>query len=300
MHFLDVLIEPIRHRCHFGPEDKPSIKPKDMEALLKSTQTKRKTNSHTQPKKRGKKVIPEYNSFPVNKPGVPKVQRTGKTVAGNSIKRGCQRAFLAKKPYLDPTLCILIYENTEHLNAQGELCHGTMVQGTRYALGAGLSEELKMRIAEMHAFGLSPAQIMQQHIKEVRELAIANGTVTRDTFLLPVDVRNICRKRAEELWAKHPSDPVSVRMWVMENPENVFYYQEHSLLDINSQVQDESPFTLGLQSEWQLQMMIKFGHNSALSIDATFGTSQTRVSHHTMSFIYFSCPSISFHVLQVA
>ena len=90
---------------------------------------------------------------------------------------------------------------------------------------------------------------------------------------MPVDVRNICRKRAEELWEKHPSDPVSVRMWVMENPENVFYYQMHSLHDINSQVQNDSLFTLGIQSEWQLQMMIKFGHKSVLSIDATFGTS---------------------------
>ena len=261
-----------------------------MQALLKSTQRKRKNrNVPVQPKKKGKKVIPEYDSFPVNKPAVAKVKRIGKTLAGNSIKRGCQRAFLAKKPYLDGSLCILVYENTEHLNTQGELCHGTMVQGTRYALGAGLSEELKIKIAQMHAFGLSPAQIMQHHTKEVRELAIANGPVTRDTFLLPVDVRNICRKRAEELWEKHPSDPVSVRMWVMENPENVFYYQEHSLLDINSQVQNDSPFTLGIQSEWQLQMMIKFGHKSALSIDATFGTSQTRVSHSSLSFNNISC-----------
>ena len=107
-------------------------------------------------KKRGKKVIPEYDSFPVNKADVAKVKCIGKTLAGNSIKRGCQRAFVAKKPFLDGSLCILIYENTEHLNTQGELCHGTMVQGTRYALGAGLSEELKMKIAQMHAFGLSP------------------------------------------------------------------------------------------------------------------------------------------------
>ena len=45
----------------------------------------------------------------------------------------------------------------------------------------------------------------------------------------------------------------------MENLENVFYYQEHFLLDINSQVPNDSPFTLGVQSEWQLKMMLKFG-----------------------------------------
>ena len=172
---------------------------------------------------------------------------------------------------------MLVYENTMHLNALGEQCHGSMVSGFRYALGAGISQDMKYKIAKMHAFGLSPTQIMQQHTKEVRLLSLSNGPVTRDTFLLPSDVGNIVRKRAEELWMKHPSDPISVRMWTTENPENVFYYQEHSLIDLNSSSQCEAPFTLGIQTEWQLEMMEKFGNNSALSIDATFGTTQTRV-----------------------
>jgi hypothetical protein len=53
---------------------------------------------------------------------------------------------------------------------------------------------------------------MQQHTKEVTDLALVNGIVTSDTFLLPSDVSNICRKRAEELWMKDPSDPISVCM----------------------------------------------------------------------------------------
>jgi hypothetical protein len=265
-----------RYRCNFGPEDKSDIVPDDMQALLKSTQKKNK-QAMVHKKKRGRKVVPEYDSFPVTTSIRPKATRIGKTVAGYSVKRGCQRCFVAKKPYLDHSLCLLIYENAEHLNAAGEHCHGTMVCGFRYALGAGVSEEMKLKIAEMHAYGLSPAQIMQQHTKEVRELALSNGLVTRDTFLLPSDIKNICRKRAEDLWEKHPSDPISVRMWAAENPDSVFYYQEHSLMDLNSQTQDDSPFTIGIQTEWQLEMMAKFGHNSALSIDATFGTSQTRV-----------------------
>ena len=184
---------------------------------------------------------------------------------------------MAKQSYLDPSLCMLVYENTMHLNALGEQCHGSMVSGFRYTLGDGISQDMKYKIAKMHAFGLSPAQIMQQHTKEVRELALSNGPVTRDTFLLPSDVRNVVRKRAEELWMKHPSDPISVRMWTTENPDNVFYYQEHSLMDLNSSTQSEVPFTLGIQTEWQLEMMEKIGNNSALSIDATFGTTQTRV-----------------------
>ena len=228
-------------------------------------------------RKKGKKVIPEYDAFPVNKATAAKVKRISRTVVGCSIKRGCQRCFVAKKPYLDPSLCMLVYENTMHLNSRGEHCHGSMVAGFRYALGAGISESMKHKIAQMHAFGLSPAQIMQQHTKEVRDLALVNGPVTRDTFLLPSDVKNICRKRAEELWMKDPSDPISVRMWTLEHPDNVFFYQEHSLIDLNYSTQNDVPFTIGIQTEWQLEMMAKFGHNIALSIDATFGTSQTRV-----------------------
>ena len=262
-----------------------------MQALLKSTQKK---NKQVMKKKRGKKVVPEYDSFPMTTSTRPKTTRIGKTLAGYSVKRGCQRCFVAKKPYLDHELCLLIYENAEHMNAIGEHCHGTMVGGFRYALGAGISEEMKLKIAEMHAYGLSPAQILQQHTKNVRELAVSNGLVTRDTFLLPSDIKNICRKRAEDLWEKHPSDPISVRMWAAENAESVFYYQEHSLMDLNSQTQDDSPFTIGIQTEWQLEMMAKFGHNNALSIDATFGTSQTRVRYSPSPSCLWLCSSIIF------
>ena len=135
---------------------------------------------------------------------------------------------------------MLIYENTMHFNARGEYCHGSMVSGFRYALGVGISEDMKYKIAKMHAFGLFPAQIMQHHTKDVRELALSNGPVTRYTFLMPTDVRNICRKRAEELWMKHPFDTVSVCMWTQENPDNVFYYQEHSLMDMNASTQSDA------------------------------------------------------------
>jgi hypothetical protein len=62
---------------------------------------------------------------------------------------------------------MLIYENAEHINAAGEHYHGTMLGGFRYALGAGISEEMKQKTTQMHAYGLSPAQIMQHHTKEV-------------------------------------------------------------------------------------------------------------------------------------
>ena len=143
--------------CNFGPEDKSDIVPDIMQALLKSTQKNRKTKrirkAMLQKKKRGKKVVPEYDSFPMTTSTRPKAMHIDKTLAGYSVKRGCQRCFIAKKPYLDHSLCLLIYENVENLNVAGEHCHGTMVGGFKYALGAGVSEEMKLKIVEMHTMG---------------------------------------------------------------------------------------------------------------------------------------------------
>jgi hypothetical protein len=158
-----------------------------------------------------------------NKATAAKVKRIGNIVVGGFIKKGYQRCFLAKKPYLYPSLCMLVLENTMHLNSRGEHCHGSMVNVLWYALGVGISKNLKHKIAQMHDFGLSHAQIMQQHTKEVRDLAFANGTVTRDTFLLPSNVRNFCRKRAKELWMKNLFDPINVR--VREHLNHVLFYQ---------------------------------------------------------------------------
>ena len=49
----------------------------------------------------------------------------------------------------------------------------------------------------MYAIRLSLVQIMQQHIKEVRE--VANGSVTHDKFMLLSNIRNNYQKRVEEL-----------------------------------------------------------------------------------------------------
>ena len=251
-----------------------------------------------------KKVVLEYDSLSINKIIVVKVKRTGKIVFGGSIKRRCQHWFVAKKPYLNPSLCIPVYKNTMHLNTRGEHCQGSMVNGFRYALGVGISEDMKHKIAQMHVFRLSPAQIMQEHTKEVKNLALATGNVTCNTFLLPSDVRNICRKRAKELWMKDFSDPISVRMWTLEHPNKMFFYPKHALMDLNYSPQNDAPFTIGIHTKWQLEMMEIFGHNNALSIDATFGTSQTQVWRIPCCRLYYvfviCCIVMSSHLLSLS
>jgi hypothetical protein len=64
------------------------------------------------------------------------------------------------------------------------------------------------------------------------------------------NVRNLAKKKANEVWKKHHKDPINVRMWVLENIDLVFYYVQHALLDLNFQTQDDTPFTLGIQISW--------------------------------------------------
>ena len=71
-------------------------------------------------------------------------------------------------------------------------------------------------------------------------------------------------------------------------------------MDLNYSTQNDVPFSLGIQTAWQLEMMAKFGHNSALSIDATFGTNQTRVRHilclNFQHMLIVQCQVMSFHL----
>jgi hypothetical protein len=95
-------------------------------------------------------------------------------------------------------------------------------------------------------------------------------------FVMAYDVRNIANKRVEETWMKHKKETLSIRLWKDENIKQVFFYQKHGLLNMNKVKQDDAPFTLGFHTDWQMTMLLKFGHRSAISIDATFGTSHSR------------------------
>jgi hypothetical protein len=94
--------------CNFGPQDYTNVLPEDMQKLLLSTQQKQKQHqvNGTISKKNGKKALLEFLES--------NHQAQQKTYISNtmfrmSIKRGCQRDFIAKQPHLDQSLCQLIY-----------------------------------------------------------------------------------------------------------------------------------------------------------------------------------------------
>ncbi len=91
---------------------------------------------------------------------------------------------------------------------------------------------------------------MVHHKTYIKEKALNNEPMTCDIFVLPCGVRNLTKKRVDELWQKHPKDPINVRIWVLENLNSIFYYVQHALLDLNLLNQDDTPFTLEIQTPW--------------------------------------------------
>ena len=94
------------------------------------------------------------------------------------------------------------------------------------------------------------------------------GPNNRDDLLTRNDVRNMERVIRQSLYALDPNDLISIQTWVQRHQKHVFFYQDFSITE---------PFILGIQTEWQLQQMIRFGHNSYIAADCTFGSSKLRV-----------------------
>jgi len=65
-------------------------------------------------------------------------------------------------------------------------------------------------------------------------MALKNEPVTRNTFVPLSNAWKLAKKWIDELWQKHYKDPISVRMWVVENPNSVFFYVQDVPMDLNS------------------------------------------------------------------
>jgi hypothetical protein len=67
-------------------------------------------------------------------------------------------------------------------------------------------------------------------------------------------------------------------MWVSKNKDKVFFYQE-SKVEVEGTLQGcNMLFTIGIQIKWHKEMMLCHGHESGVSIDATFGTNNKKIT----------------------
>jgi hypothetical protein len=57
-------------------------------------------------------------------------------------------------------------------------------------------------------------------------------------------------------------------MWVQRHQKHVFFFQDMSSTE---------PFILGIQTDWQLQQMIRYGHSGSVASHSTFGLKKLKV-----------------------
>jgi hypothetical protein len=65
--------------------------------------------------------------------------------------------------------------------------------------------------------------------------------------------------------------------WALQHLKDVFFFQDVG--EING---TQVPFTIGIQTPTQCESMLSYGHNGAISMDATFGTNDMKFHLFTL------------------
>ncbi|XP_052194474.1 uncharacterized protein LOC127802608 isoform X2 [Diospyros lotus] len=200
---------------------------------------------------------------------VPKKKSAGRP----NTKRGCTCHFIVKRLIAEPSVALVIYNQDKHVDKKGLPCHGPQdkkAAGTRAMYAPYISEDLRLRVLSLLYVGVSVETIMQRHNESVER---QGGPSNRDDLLTHRYVRRQERSIRRSTYELDADDAVSLSMWVESHQNHVFFYEDFS---------DSNPFVLGIQTEWQLQQMIRFGYHSLVASDSRFGTNKLKYSVHSL------------------
>lgn len=196
-----------------------------------------------------------------------------KSAGRPSTKRGCTCRFIVKRLIAEPSVALIIYNHDKHVDKKGLPCHGPQdknAAGTRAMFAPHISEDLRLRILSLLYVGVSVETIMQRHNESVKR---QGGPHNRDDLLDPRFVRTQERNIRRSTYELDEDDAISISMWVENHPSQVFFYEDFT---------DSEPFVLGIQTEWQLQQMIRFGNHSLVASDSSFGTNKLKYPIHSL------------------
>ncbi|KAG7543048.1 Zinc finger SWIM-type [Arabidopsis thaliana x Arabidopsis arenosa] len=200
---------------------------------------------------------------------VPKKNNAGRP----NSKRGCRCHFIVKRLIAEPTVALVIYNNDKHVDEKGLPCHGPQdkkAAGTRAMFAPYISEDLRLRVSSLLYVGVSVETIMQRHNESVEK---QGGPSNRDDLLTHRYVRRLERSIRRSSYELNEDDDISISMWVESHQSHVFFFEGFS---------DTDPFSLGIQTEWQLQQMIRFGNCRLLASDSRFGTNTLKYPIHSL------------------
>ncbi|WCJ34686.1 SWIM zinc finger family protein [Euphorbia peplus] len=176
--------------------------------------------------------------------------------------RGCTCHFVVKRLYAHPSLALIIYNDRRHVNKSGFVCHGPL---DRDAIGPGakkipyICNEIQQQTMSMIYLGIPEENVLEKHIEGIQRYCGSNANANSLASQYVHKLGMIIKRSTHEL---DLDDQSSIKMWVERNKKSIFFYQESSEAD---------SFILGIQTEWQLQQMVRFGHRSLVAADSTFG-----------------------------
>ncbi|KAL8045104.1 hypothetical protein ABFX02_08G090900 [Erythranthe guttata] len=176
--------------------------------------------------------------------------------------RGCTCHFIVKRLYARPSLALLIYNDRRHVNKSGFICHGPL---DKDAIGPGaknipyVCSEVQQQTMSMIYLGIPEENVLEKHIEGIERYGGSDAKVKSLACQYVQKLGMIIKRSTHEL---DLDDQASVRLWVERNKKSIFFYRDSS---------ESEPFILGVQTEWQLQQMTRFGHRSVVAVDSTFG-----------------------------
>ncbi|GLJ06633.1 hypothetical protein SUGI_0043560 [Cryptomeria japonica] len=180
-------------------------------------------------------------------------------------KRGCTWHFIVKVLYGRPDVAILILKQPLHVDKNGEACHG--VDDTSNELHSQFApnpfDECKAYIERLLVMDVSIDAIMDRHLDDPIFHDILKK---RDSFVTRKDVMNTAMRVHSIRSRKHVHDATSILEWKKQDEANFFFFQQPQAADKH--------FIMGIQTTWMLDMMVRFSHDSIISMDSTFATNK--------------------------
>jgi hypothetical protein len=143
-----------------------------------------------------------------------------------------------------------------------------------------MSQAFKEHIWTQLGLSYIVKQIYDKH-KTIWWARINAGLVMiRDDFIRQQDITYLDCKHKKRSWHLHQNLAISLCIWAFSHLDYVFYFQDASE-DNGIHV----PFTIGIQTPFQLQAMVSLSDNGAISMDATFSTNN--VKFHLFTLMVF-------------
>ncbi len=113
-------------------------------------------------------------------------------------------------------------------------------------------------------------------------------TTKKDEIIRQQDIAYLDYKHKKRSWHLHKNLAIFVHTWAFNHLNDVFYFP-----NVNEVDGIKVPFTIENQILSQLQSMVSFGDNGAISIDATFNTND--VKFHLFTLMVFNVSECQLH-----